>query len=178
MNKIQKLLKVGDLRTTGKSDEVVKLVLSNSPIFKEVVNAILTDDPGIRMRASDAAEKITQIHPEWLNPYKKLLLDKIAKIEQQEVRWHTAQMLPRLKLTKIERKRVFDMLLNYLEDKSRIVKTSTMQALADIAIQDKTYLNRVLRLLRSLVNEGSPAMQAKGKKLLLTLEKITDETKD
>jgi hypothetical protein len=54
VNKIQKLLKVGDLRTTGKSDEVVKLVLSNSPIFTEVVNAILTDDPGIRMRASDA----------------------------------------------------------------------------------------------------------------------------
>ena len=79
MNKIQNLLKVGDLRTTGKSDEVVKLVLSKPPIFKEVVNAIFTDDPGIRMRASDAAEKISQIHPEWLNPYKKLLLDKIVK---------------------------------------------------------------------------------------------------
>jgi len=87
-------------------------------------------------------------------------------------------MLPRLKLTTTERKRVFDLLLNYLEDKSRIVKTSTMQALADIAIQDNTYLNQVLRLLRNLVNEGSPAMQARGKKLLLTLEKISDETKD
>jgi len=88
-------------------------------MFKEVINAILTDHPGIRMRASDAAEKITQIHPEWLNPYKKLLLDEIAKIKQQEVRWHTAQMLPRLKLTKTERKRVFGLLLTLLEDKSR-----------------------------------------------------------
>ena len=61
-NKIQSLLKVGDLRTTGKSDEVVKLVLSRPPIFNEVVNAILANDPGIRMRASDAAEKITKIH--------------------------------------------------------------------------------------------------------------------
>ena len=178
VNKIQSLLKVGDLRTTGKSDEVVKLALSRPLIFKEVVNAILTDDPGIRMRASDAAEKITQIHPEWLNPYKKLLLDKIARIKQQEVRWHTAQMLPRLKLTKTERKRVFGLLLTYLEDKSRIVKTSTMQALADIAIQDNTYLKEVNRLLRSLIKEGSPAVKARGKKLLLTLEKITDETKD
>ncbi|MGB9440044.1 MAG: hypothetical protein WCB15_19005 [Desulfobacterales bacterium] len=178
MNKIQNLLKIGDLRTTGKSDEVVKLVLSKPPIFKEVVNAILTDDPGIRMRASDAAEKITRIHPEWLNPYKKLLLNEIAKIKQQEVRWHTAQMLPRLKLTKTERKRAFGLLLTYLEDKSRIVKTSTMQALADIAIQDNTYLNQVNRLLSSLIKEGSPAMKARGKKLLLTLKKIKDETKD
>ena len=94
MNKIQKLLNTGDLRTIGKSEDVVKLVLSNPPLFRDVVNAILSDTPGIRMRASDAAEKITQIHPEWLNPYKKLFLDTISKISQQEVRWHTAQMLP------------------------------------------------------------------------------------
>ena len=156
MNKIQSLLKIGDLRTTGKSEEVVNMVLANPQLFDDVVNAILTDDPGIRMRASDAAEKITLIHSEWLHPYKKLFLDKISKINQQEVRWHTAQMMPRLKLTKAERKRVFDLLLTYLEDKSRIVKTSTMQALADIAIQDNAYLNQVQRLLSGLIQESNP----------------------
>ena len=171
MNRIEKLLSIGDLRTTGKSEEVVKLVLANPQLFDDVVNAILTNDPGIRMRASDAAAKITQIHSEWLHPYKKLFLDKISKINQQEVRWHTAQMMPRLKLTKAERKRVFDLLLTYLEDKSRIVKTSTMQALADIAIQDNAYLNQVQRLLSGLIQEGSPAMKVRGKKLLLILEK-------
>ena len=79
-------------------------------------------------------------------------------------------MLPRLKLTKTERKRVFGLLLTYLEDKSRIVKTSTMQALADIATQDNAYLNQVQSLLSRLIQEGSPAMTARGKKLLLTLE--------
>ena len=171
MNDIEKLLSIGNLRTTGKSGEVVKLVLSNPKLFEDVVNAILTDNPGIRMRASDAAEKITQIHPEWLHPYKKLFLEKITKINQQEVRWHTAQMLPRFKLTKAERESVFDLLLTYLEDRSRIVKTSTMQALADIAMQDSAYLNKVQRLLSSLIQEGSPAMKARGKKLLLALEK-------
>ena len=171
MNRIEKLLSVGDLRTTGKSGEVVKLVLSKPQLFEDVVNAILTDNPGIRMRASDAAEKITQMHPEWLQPYKKLFLNKISKINQQEVRWHTAQMLPRIKLTKAERKRVVDLLLTYLEDKSRIVKTSAMQALADIATQDLAYLNQIQRLLSSLIKDGSPAMKARGKKLLLALEK-------
>ena len=56
--------------------------------------------------------------------------------------------------------------------------SSTMQALADIAIQDNTYLNQVNMLLSSLIKEGSPAMKARGKKLLLTLKKIKDETKD
>ena len=170
MNRIEKLLSIGDLRTTGKSKEVVKLVLSNPELFEDVINAILADDPGTRMRASDAAEKITQKHAEWLYPYKKLFLNRITKINQQEVRWHTAQMLPRIKFTKIERRRVFDLLLTYLEDKSRIVKTSTMQALSDLAIQDNTYLDQVQRLLSDLIQEGSPAMKARGKKLLSTLK--------
>lgn len=178
MNKIQKLLKKGDLRTTGKSGEVVKLALSNPSIFKDIVNAILSDDPGIRMRASDAAKKITHIHSEWLYPYKKLFLDKISKINQQEVRWHTAQMLPRLQLTKIERKKVFALLLTYLEDNSRIVKTSAMQALADIAIQDNAYLDQVQRILSSLIKKGSPAMKTRGKRFLEVLEKIENQRLD
>lgn len=174
MNKIEKLLSVGDMRTTGKSGEVVQLVMANPKMFEDVVNAMLTEDPGIRMRASDAAEKITRTHPEWLYPYKKLFLDKISKIHQQEVRWHTAQLLPRFNLTKNERRRVFNILLAFLEDKSRIVKTFTMQALADLAVQDRAYLNRVKRLLNRLIQEGSPAMKTRGKKLLLILEKAGD----
>lgn len=170
MNRIEKLLRIGDLRTTGRSKEVVMLVLSNPVLFEDVINAILADDPGTRMRASDAAEKITQIHSEWLHPHKNLFLERISKIKQQEVRWHTAQMLPRIKFTKTERRSVFNLLLTYLEDQSRIVKTYTMQALADIAIQDNAYLKEVQRLLSVLIQEGSPAMKARGKKLLLTLE--------
>ena len=57
MDRIEKLLRVGDLRTAGKSEEVVKLVLSNPDLFKAVINAIISDDPGTRMRASDAGER-------------------------------------------------------------------------------------------------------------------------
>jgi len=63
LNKIEKLLSIGDLRTAGKSEEVVKLVSSKPKLFDDVVNAILVDDPGTRMRASDAVEKITRVHP-------------------------------------------------------------------------------------------------------------------
>jgi hypothetical protein len=50
----------------------------------------------IRLRAADAAEKVTRHHPEWLQPYKRRLLGDLARVEQPEVRWHVAQMLPRL----------------------------------------------------------------------------------
>src|SRR5512142_227122 len=103
MNQITKLLRTGDMRTTGKSEDVVRLVLMRPGLFGQVVDAVLFDDAGVRMRAADAVEKISRIHPEWLNPYKKLFLTEIASIEQQEVRWHTAQILTRLELNGAER---------------------------------------------------------------------------
>lgn len=172
MNRIEKLLSVGDLRTAGKSEEVVKQVSSNPALFDDVVNAILADNPGIRMRASDAVEKITRVHPEWLKPYKRQFLSNIANIDQKEVRWHTAQILPRLNLTKNERKKVFDLMLTFLEDESRIVKTFAMQALTDIAVQDDRYVDKVRVLVKQLMKKGTPAMKSRGKKLLVTLDSV------
>ncbi len=172
MNNIEKMLRIGDLRTVGKSDEVVEMVLASSRLFQDVVHAILSDNPGIRMRASDAVEKISRFHPEWLKPYKRMFLHKIADIDQQEVRWHTAQILPRLNLTAIERKRVFALLVSYLDDNSRIVKTFSMQALADIALQDTAYIDEVRDIVSRSIKTGSPAMKARGKKLLSKLKEI------
>ena len=56
---------------------------------------MLHEDSLVRMRAADAAEKISVKCPEYLKPFKKKLLNEIAKSEEQEVRWHVAQMIPR-----------------------------------------------------------------------------------
>lgn len=170
MKKVVKLLSVGDLRTTGASEEVIKQVVSNPKLFGDVVNAILVDNPGVRMRASDVVEKITRDNPEWLKPYKNQILTKIARIDQKEVRWHVAQILPRLDLTKRERGQVYELMQFYLEDESSIVKTFAMQALTDIAIQDSSYVNRVRNQVKRLIKEGSPAMKSRGNKLLLVLD--------
>ncbi len=170
MNRIEKLLSIGDLRTAGKSEVVVKQVLSNPKLFGDVVNAILIENPGLRMRSSDAVEKITRDHPEWLKPYKKLFLSKIANINQKEVRWHTAQILPRLNLTKKEREMVYELMQSYLKDESSIVKAFAMQALTDIAIQDSSYVGMVRKQVKRLTKEGTPAMRSRGKKLLVALD--------
>jgi len=122
------------------------------------------------MRASDAVEKITRDHPEWLKPYKKLFLNTIASISQKEVRWHTAQILPRLNLTKKEREMVYELMQSYLKDGSSIVKTFAMQALTDIAIQDNSYVGKVRKQVTRLMKEGTPAMKSRGKKLLAALD--------
>ena len=122
------------------------------------------------MRASDALEKITQDYPAWLIPFKKKLLTDIALINQKEVRWHLAQILPRLNLSKKERQMVYDLMQSYLNDESSIVKTCAMQALVDIALQDCSYINQIRSQVIRLMKHGSPAMKSRGRKLLVALD--------
>ena len=81
-----------------------------------------SDDPIIRMRAADAAEKVSAVQPELLKPHKKELLGLLVEVEQIELSWHFAQMIPRLPLTKEEMPRAAQTLQLYLEDRSSIMR--------------------------------------------------------
>ena len=98
MNDVLKKLKGGDRRSIGRVNEVVADVLNEPSLFGTLFNGLFTDDPVIRMRSADAIEKITAQYPHYLQPYKKKLIQQVAKIEQQEIRWHVAQIVPRLEL--------------------------------------------------------------------------------
>jgi hypothetical protein len=124
-----------------------------------------------RLKATlQTIEKITAEHPEYLRPYKKRLLEQIAKIDQQEVRWHVAQLFPRLEWSPQERRVIVDILKNYLTDRSKIVKTFSMQALADLAGQGAGLRPTIIKQLERLTRTNSPAMKARGKKLLAKLK--------
>ncbi len=160
----------GDRRSIGRADEVVADVCDDPTLFDEVFGGMLSDDPLIRMRAADASEKITARHPDYLQPYKKILIQQVAKSEQQEVRWHVAQMLPRLNVDWQEREVIVVILIDYLSDRSKIVKTFSMQALTDLAVKDASLRPRVINILQDLTKIGSPAMRSRGRKMLNKLK--------
>ncbi len=165
----------GDRRSIGGSDEVVAEVLEDPTLFDAVSGGILNEDPVIQTRSADAVEKITAEYPEYLRPYKEKLIQQVAGTEHQEVRWHVAQMLPRLSLIQEERVVALSILLGYLNDESRIVRTFWMQALADLAEKDPSLRPRVIELLTHLTKAGTPAMKSRGRKLLDKLNKGNDE---
>jgi hypothetical protein len=171
MNKLMQKLSGGDRRSIGRSDDVVAEVLADPALFPLLFEGLHSNDPLTRMRAADAVEKITAHHPEYLQPYKTQLIEQVAPIKQQEVRWHVAQILPRLRWNEAEQSQVVKILVSYLDDSSKIVKTFSMQALADLAEQDAGLRPQVMKLLTELTQTGSPAMQSRGRKLLQHLSK-------
>lgn len=171
MHEILDLLTGGDRRSIGRVQEVVAEVLRDPSLFGEVFYGMLSDDPLISMRAADAIEKITVQQPDYLQPYKEVLITKVATKSQQEVRWHVAQLIPRLQLDQREWLILFDILHTYLADPSAIVKTFSLQALADLALQDDRLLPETIRLLNVHVETGSAAVRSRARKLL---QKLTD----
>jgi len=94
----------------------------------------------------------------------------MVETEQQELRWHLAAMVPRLQLNTKQRNLATSLLIGYLEDRSSIVRTFALQGLAELAQDDASLRPGVIEILRAAARNGTPAMKARSRKLLLRLE--------
>jgi hypothetical protein len=101
MHPILHKLEGADLRSIGRANEVVAEVIADPKLFAAVFSGLQSDNAVLRARAADAVEKITARHPEYLGPYRKSLIGPLAQCDQKEVRWHLAQMLPRIRWTPV-----------------------------------------------------------------------------
>ena len=169
MTKVLDKLKGGDRRSIGRADEVVSDIQKNQSLFKEVFNGLYIDDHVVRMRSADVVEKISRKNPGLLAGFEKTIIKELSQIEQQEVCWHIALLLPRLSYTKAQEKEILEILKRYLSHKSKIVNVNAMEALAMLATKNNTILRDVKQIIKLKVASGSPAIQARGKKLLKRL---------
>jgi len=171
---IADLLSGGDRRSLGRADRVAAMVADNPRLFPELIAGLWSDDRLVRMRAADAAEKVTRKHPDLLRSRKKEMLGLMAESVEPELRWHLALMVSRLALNVKERQVAISLLIGYLEDRSSIVRTFALQGLAELALKsdDADLRFQVTEILRQVVRGGTPAMKARSRKLLKQMEPV------
>ena len=126
----------GDLRSIGRVPEVLRIVGIHPERIQELVECLTCGDPVVRARAADALEKLTAGWPALLTPFKGFLLRVAARSGQQEVRWHLAQVMPRLPLTRREILAIFPTLRGYLDDPSVIVRVFALQAMFELSLRE------------------------------------------
>ncbi len=164
------MLAGGDRRSIGRADQVVDLSRLHPEQISVLIECLWDTDPILRMRASDALEKISREQPDILQQRKASLLGLLAETNQQEVRWHLAVTIPRLQLTASECEHVADRLQMYLNDRSSIVKTFALQGLSDLTLQHAGLQPTVVKILRTSSQTGTLAMRARARLLLHRLE--------
>lgn len=159
----------GDKRMVIGVEEAVSLVLKDSSLFPILIDGLINDSELIAMRSADAIEKLTSDNHGWLQPHKNTLMKLIKNANQQEVRWHLCQIIPRLSLSLKERIALTEEFKVYLTDTSRIVVTFALQAMVDLANEDEKMRSEVVPIIKKMMKDGSPAIQSRGKKLLKQL---------
>jgi len=168
-------LRGGDLRSIGRSNEVAEDIKKNISHFNEVFNGLHNDDPIVRMRSADVIEKVTQTNPKLLCGHEQEVVAILESAEQQEVCWHIAQIAPRLELSTKEEAKIIKSLKHLLNHKSKIVRVFAMDALATFAERNSSLLNQVIKIIKNQMKDGSPALQARGRKLMQRFEGIQSD---
>lgn len=160
-------LAAGDLRTTGASDEVAEEISNKQELFDQVMNGLRSDDPGLRMRCADAVEKASAKNASLLQSHKDDFLGFIGNINQQEVQWHVAQIIPRLNLSKPETEHAMQLMQKYFnESKSNIVRVSALQTICDLAANKPEYSKTADEYLQKALHDPAHSLQARARKLL------------
>ncbi|XCA84274.1 hypothetical protein ABKJ26_04030 [Exiguobacterium mexicanum] len=167
---IREVLSGGDLRSIGHVDAVVAYVGNDPDRFSELMTGLTDDRPVVRMRSADAIEKVTRRHPKLLQAHQASLSQQLHRAIQQEVRWHLAQLMPRLTWTEDEAADIVQMLTDWIDtETSNIVIVNSLQAIFDLSAMHPRFRDELKVLLETQHETGSPAVKSRSKKLLQKL---------
>jgi len=145
---IEKALSGGDPRSLGRAGEIAELVLKNPRRLAALFECLFSDDEIVRMRGSDALEKVCRRRPDLLVPFTERLLVEVSKIDQPSVQWHLAQILAEVPLEGNERRRAIAILRrNLLRYDDWIVTNLTLEALANFVRKSARMRPSFCRLL-------------------------------
>lgn len=166
MYKFEKILSGGDLRSIGASNKIVKEIDTQEE-FDQLFRFLFHPDRLVVMRAADAIEKISHQHPEYLQKHNKKLFDLAGRNTEKELKWHLAQILPRLRHSKTSFDKSWKLLLLWSKDtgNSRIVRVNSIQALYDLTLIENKFEKELLQLFSDLSREEVPSINARIRKI-------------
>jgi hypothetical protein len=95
----------GDLRSDGRSNEVVEKVLADPSLFPELIKGLCVENDVVRGRAADSLEKVARIHFRLFSPYLSLLLRRAREDEVYMIRFHLAMLFGYLEVEGTMKKR-------------------------------------------------------------------------
>ncbi len=161
----------GDHRGEGDAASVAAEIAANPGALPDLVACLFGRNATVRMRAADALERLSRGHGAWLDPYGERLLTEAAAIDQVELRWRLVQILPRLTLSDDQRRRALRLLSDWFETSpSRIVRSSALQAVVDLAERDADLRATAADMLGRAMRSGVPSLAARARRILKPFE--------
>ena len=150
------------------SPELVAAALApgGEAISRTLLESLSSPHKPTAERAARTLKKISEADRAILYPLRKPLLKAAFAAQDVRVQWNLTIVIGRLPLTGRDRAIAIDLMYERLTDKSGLNRTFAMQALMDLSESDPALRTRILPILREALERGTPAMQARAKRLL------------
>jgi HEAT repeat protein len=157
----------GDRRSIGDAAAVAQEACSDADVLVHLWECLRSTDGLVRMRAADALEKVSRARPDLLMPWRDELLSGSFEDGTSEVTWNLLAILPRLNLSERQAKALMVRLTGTLyEDRSRIVRTVSLEAVANLCIVHAGLREDAARLLTASLSDPTPSLRARARRLL------------
>ena len=164
---VEELLTGGDPRSLRNADIVIDAASRRPERLEELVQCVFSADEIVRMRASDALEKVCRARPTLLQRFVPRVLGEMALIEQPSVQWHLAQILTEVDLDEGEQGEAITILEHNLDTSGDwIVTNLTLQALAMFARTSPAVRTRLIKRLRYYQDSPYKSVASRARKLL------------
>jgi HEAT repeat protein len=169
MNDVLGMLGGGDLRSEGRAAEVAELVIADPDRLVELAEGLARDDRLVRARTCMAIEVISRTHPELLKPVVTKMIGTAERETVAQARWHLAETFCNVPLDRRQVERVVPVLLEYLEDRSKIVRYCAVQALGVLGSRSARK-SEIVAAIRPRADEG----KSMAKRVARALELLGD----
>jgi hypothetical protein len=153
------------------SMEMVEAALAagGAAVCAELVERLRDTDKAIIERTARTLKKISEVDGAALFGWRKALIEESFRATDVRVQWNLTLVLGRLPLRGRDKALVVDLMFERLQDRSGLNRTCALQALMDLSANDATLRGRVRPIVEEFIENGTPAMKARARKLMLLL---------
>ncbi len=135
-------------------------------VCQQQIRLLGSSDKKVAECAARTLKKIAEQDGAALYAWRKPLLKEAFRATDVRVQWNLSIILGHLPLKGADKALAVDLMFERLVDPSGLNRTMAMQALMDLSEDDAPLRSRVLPIVREALEDGTPAMQARARKLL------------
>jgi|SRR5690606_16485612 hypothetical protein len=159
----------GDLRSIGRSGELLKIIKTQED-FDNLFAYLRSSDRILAMRAADVIEKLSASKPQFLDSHADDILELASLDIGKEIKWHIAQIIPRVKIDEIQKAKIREILLGWAKNmkESKIVRANSLQSLYELSKDDNDLSVQFNKVIKQIKQENIPSLNARIKQMMLT----------
>ena len=146
---------------------------------RQLVAAVASPNPELRVRAADVARRITDRDPAFLAQYASEIAGVLAEtpIPESRARWHLGLVVARTAHTPEQIRLAAGLLWQLSHDKSNVVRCSAVEGLGLLARRDPHLRGSVELFLEQAFAAGTPAMRVRARDALRALHPLRPESR-